>query len=64
MKNLKLRLKNPVFVTAILSGALLTLKGFGVIRFEEDIDKLVSLVITIGVSLGVWVNPTTKGIKD
>lgn len=64
MKNLMLRLKNPVFVSAMLSGILLALKGFGVIKFDEDIDKLVNLIITVGVSLGVWVNPITPGLTD
>jgi phi LC3 family holin len=64
MKNLKKRLKNPVFVTAIISGTLLVLKGFGVINFNEDIDKLTSIIITIGITLGIWTDPTTPGLAD
>jgi phi LC3 family holin len=64
MNSLKKRLKNSVFITAILSGILLILKGFGIVDFTEDIDKVVSMIVTAGIALGVWVDPTTPGLKD
>jgi len=68
--NLKLRLKNPVFlmtaVPATISFLYSTLAVFGVVPgiSENEIVNILSTVISFLTTLGVLVDPTSKGICD
>lgn len=70
MVNVKVRLKNPVFLLTFLAAVVAfiyqMLGMFGVVPkvSEDQIIQVISLVINILTALGVLVDPTTKGIGD
>ncbi|MGP0637786.1 phage holin [Staphylococcus xylosus] len=68
--NLILRLKNKTTFTAIVGAVFLFIKqiteafGIDLSTQLEQISGLVGAVITLLVTLGVVIDPTTKGVKD
>ncbi|MCZ6903488.1 MAG: phage holin, partial [Rickettsia endosymbiont of Ixodes persulcatus] len=68
--NLILRLKNKATLTAIVGALFLFIKqiteafGIDLSTQLELISGLVGAVITLLVTLGIVVDPTTKGVKD
>ena len=68
--NLILRLKNKTTLTAIVGAVFLFIKqiteafGIDLSTQLEQISGLVGAVITLLVTLGVVIDPTTKGVKD
>lgn len=68
--NWKVRLRNPVFWTSFLA-ALVTfvysvLGLFGVVPgiAQEQILQIVSAVLSFLATIGVLIDPTTKGLSD
>lgn len=70
MINWKVRLRNPLFwltVLPALSGFIYTILGcFQIVPplSEDLLTQILSAVVTGLTSLGVLVDPTTKGISD
>lgn len=73
MKNInwKIRFKNPVFITGLISGLLLLIKQvaalFGYEFSEvtgEQIMQIVDTVLGILIAVGLVIDPTTKGVVD
>ena len=68
--NWKVRIKNPIFWTALLSGAVsfcyCVLGAFDVVPkiSENELLGIVSAVLTALTTLGVLIDPTTSGISD
>lgn len=70
MVNVKVRLKNPVFlvtfITAITAFIYQILGMFDVVPAvsEDSVVQVVGIVINILTAMGILVDPTTKGIGD
>ena len=70
MVNVKVRLKNPVFlitfITAIIAFIYQILGMFDVVPAvsEDSVVQVVGIVINILTAMGILVDPTTKGIGD
>ena len=70
MVNVKVRLKNPVFlvtfITAIIAFIYQILGMFDVVPSvsEDSVVQVVGIVINILTAMGILVDPTTKGIGD
>lgn len=68
--NLKVRLKNKVFVVAFAAAVLAfiyqLLGMFGVVPgvTQDEIMQVIEMLLNILVMLGVLVDPTTKGMDD
>lgn len=68
--NFKVRLKNPVFWATILPALAAfvysTLGAFDIVPAlsESDAVNIITSIITALTTLGVLVDPTTKGIND
>lgn len=68
--NIKLRVKNPTVVLAIISAVLTavysiaTTLGYEAPIDQEQIIVVVNLVLSLLTGLGILVDPTTKGISD
>lgn len=68
--NLKVRLKNPVFLitflTTVIAFVYQILGMFGVVPHisEDSVVQIVTLVVNMLAGIGVLVDPTTKGISD
>lgn len=68
--NLKVRMKNPLFwvtiVPAVLSCVYTVLGCFGVVPSisQDDIINAIMPIITALTTVGVLVDPTTKGVGD
>lgn len=68
--NWKIRIKNPVFwmtfIPAMLTFIYTALGLFGVVPgvSQEMAVKLASMIISVLVTLGVLVDPTTSGVSD
>lgn len=68
--NLKVRFKNPVFWLTVIPAAVTfiytVLGAFGVVPAisEEMIVNIITALISALTTLGVLVDPTTKGVGD
>lgn len=68
--NWKVRLKNPVFwltaIPSIIAVVYTVLGVFDVVPTlsEDEATKVLTALIAILTSLGVLVDPTTKGVND
>ena len=68
--NLKVRFKNPVFwltvIPAIITFIYTVLGAFGVVPAisEEMIVNIITALVSALTTLGVLVDPTTKGVGD
>ena len=70
--NWKVRIRNPLFWTALISAVLLLITRicaiFGIYidtaLLGEQLAGIVEVIFEILVILGVVVDPTTKGIRD
>lgn len=68
--NLKVRMRNPLFwltiIPAILSSVYTVLGCFGVVPgiSEDIIIKAATAIVTALTTVGVLVDPTTKGVSD
>lgn len=68
--NLKVRMKNPLFwvtiVPAVLSCVYTVLGCFGIVPSisQDDIINTIMPIITALTTVGVLVDPTTKGVGD
>lgn len=68
--NYLVRLKNPVFlipfVTAVISFIYQIFGVFGYVPriSQNDVMQIITLIVNVLVTLGILVDPTTKGIKD
>lgn len=68
--NIKVRLKNPVFLltflTTVLAFIYQILGMFGVVPAvtEDQLVQVITLVINLLATIGVLVDPTTKGVTD
>ncbi|MDA5537964.1 phage holin [Streptococcus thermophilus] len=63
MVNLKLRLKNKVTLSALISAVFIMLGQFG-LDIPHNIQDGVNTLLMIFVILGIVTDPTTKGIAD
>ena len=65
MKVDKNRFKNVYFWTALLSLIFFFLTDTGLITFEKyKFDNYVSLITTVFICAGIWINPNTPGFND
>lgn len=70
MVNVKVRLKNPVFLLTFLAAVVAFIyQMLGMFEIvpkvsEDQIIQIISLVINILTALGILVDPTTKGVGD
>ena len=68
--NLKVRFKNPTFLLTFLPTAVAfvysVIELFGIVPTvdKEKIVTLIATVVTALASIGILVDPTTKGISD
>lgn len=68
--NLKVRFKNKVFVVAFVAAVLAfiyqLLGMFGVVPgvTQDEIMKVITMLLDILVMMGVLVDPTTEGVSD
>lgn len=68
--NWKIRFKNKTFVvtflTAIVTFVYQILSMFDVVPLipQDNIVKLITIVVTLLTSLGVIIDPTTEGVND
>lgn len=68
--NLSVRFKNPVFLLTFLTTALAfvyqMLGMFDIVPAvtEDQITQIITLVVNLLATIGVLVDPTTKGITD
>lgn len=68
--NWKVRIKNPVFWTtvipAVVSAVYAVLGALGVVApiAESEVINLAAVIIGVLATLGVLVDPTTKGLSD
>jgi phi LC3 family holin len=63
MINFKLRLQNKYTLAALGSLVILLLQKLGV-PLPSDVKEILDILIMILVTLGVVVDPTTKGVSD
>ncbi|AZF90959.1 hypothetical protein CHPC929_0026 [Streptococcus phage CHPC929] len=63
MINLKLRLKNKVTLSALISAVFVMLGQFG-LDIPHNIQDGINTLLMILVILGIITDPTTKGIAD
>ena len=70
MINWKVRFKNPVFIVTFLTSIVafiyqtLGLLGYVPAISQDEIMQSITLVVNVLVTLGVLVDPTTKGVND
>lgn len=70
MVNVKVRLKNPVFLLTFLAAVVAFIyQMLGMFEIvpkvsEDQIIQIISLIINILTALGILVDPTTKGVGD
>ena len=68
--NLKVRFKNPVFwltvIPAVITFVYTVLGAFGVVPAlsQDVVVNIVTAIITALTTIGVLVDPTTKGVGD
>ena len=68
--NLKVRLKNPVFWLTIIPAiialvySVLSMLDIAPSIAESTVTELLTTIITVLTTLGVLVDPTTKGVAD
>lgn len=68
--NLKVRFKNPVFLTTFIATIvsfiyqICGLLGVVPAASEDQVTQLIGLIINILALMGVLVDPTTKGVGD
>ena len=68
--NLKVRFKNPVFwltvIPAIITFIYTVLGAFGVVPAlsQDVVVNIVTAIITALTTIGVLIDPTTKGVGD
>ena len=63
MINLKLRLKNKMTLSALISAVFVMLGQFG-LDIPHNIQDGINTLLMILVILGIVTDPTTKGIAD
>lgn len=64
MFNWKARFKNKTFILAIASSIILLTQQLGLDIFPPNFEEILNTILTILVTLGVVVDPTTSGITD
>jgi len=64
MINWKARLKNKTFWVAIISAIVLLTQQLGYQIFPTNWSDIMNTVLTIGIILGIIVDPSTTGIGD
>ena len=64
MFNWKARFKNKTFILAIASSIILLSQLLGLDIFPPNFEEILNTILTILVTLGVVVDPTTSGITD
>lgn len=70
MVNVKVRLKNPVFLLTFLAAVVAFIyQMLGMFEIvpkvsEDQIIQIISLIINILTAIGILVDPTTKGVGD
>lgn len=62
--NLKIRMKNKAFWVALVSALMLLAQQMGLKLFPENTLDITNTILTILTILGVFVDPTTDGVKD
>jgi phi LC3 family holin len=63
--NLKTRFRNKAFLLALVSAIVLILKNCGFGEYiPPNLDAIVNSFMTLGLLLGVIIDPSTKGISD
>ena len=62
--NLKVRMKNKAFWVALVSGLMLLAQQLGLNIFPENTLDITNTVLSILTILGVFLDPTTDGVKD
>lgn len=62
--NLKIRMKNKAFWVALVSGLMLLAQQLGLNIFPENTLDITNTILAILTILGVFVDPTTEGVKD
>lgn len=62
--NWKLRFQSKTFWVALISAIVLLTQQIGIKVFPENVMDIVNTMLTIGVIIGVIVDPTTKGLND
>ena len=58
------RLQNKAFLVAVISGVILLIQQLGLDILPKNISDIVNTTLTILVTIGVVIDPTTPGIKD
>lgn len=62
--NLKIRMKNKAFWVALVSAVMLLAQQLGLKIFPENTLDITNTILTILTIVGVFVDPTTDGVKD
>lgn len=62
--NLKVRMKNKAFWVALVSGLMLLAQQLGLNIFPENTLDITNTILSILTILGVFLDPTTDGVKD
>lgn len=62
--NLKIRIKNKAFWVALVSGLMLLAQQLGLDIFPENTLDITNTILSILTILGIFVDPTTDGVKD
>jgi phi LC3 family holin len=60
----KARLKNKAFWVAIVSTVVLLSQQLGFNIFPENWSSILNTILTIFISLGIIIDPSTEGIGD
>ena len=64
MLDWKSRFKNKTFILAIVSSMVLLIQQLGLDILPPNFEEILNTILTILVTLGVVVDPTTSGITD
>lgn len=62
--NLKIRMKNKAFWVALVSALMLLAQQLGLNIFPENTLEITNTILSILTIVGVFVDPTTDGVKD
>lgn len=58
------RLQNKAFLVAIISSIIILIQQLGLDILPKNVSDIVNTILTILVTMGVVIDPTTPGIKD
>ena len=58
------RLRNKTFLVALISSGILLIQQLGLNILPKNISDIVNTILTILVTMGVVIDPTTPGVTD